>query len=291
MFDDFPKSDIFGQSDPGPFPEEDIDGESEQHDPWEGEYDLEERFPPEECVPDDGDEERFDGEDDRYPGSFFDLGCDEFLREGDHDEEGEDGHRCESGAALHPAEDEDAEDREGDDGECDGDAGEVEQTESLEEPAREHSDHDDCDENGDAVFHAVWIEGEEREGDDRWGIDAEGFDPDHLAENGDERRDDRQEEEERHRLERNAGVNEKCDERMDGHTVMKYLITNIKFLMNASIIKIKCIRAGAMLFRLKISVVPIFLLKTAVAPLQKRNNRCFISRVISISDYSRDRWR
>lgn len=217
MFDDFSEADIFREPKPGPFPEEDIDDKGEKYEPREGEDDLEECVPPEEHIPGDGDDECFHGEDERYPSSFFDLRRDEFLREGNHDEEGEDGDGCEPGAVLYASEDEYAEYGERNDGEGDGDAREIEQAKPLEEPAGEHADYDDRDENSDAIFHAIWIESEECEGDDGWRVDAERFDADDLPEQCDEGRDDREEEEERYGLERHAGFYKECNDRVDGH--------------------------------------------------------------------------
>lgn len=227
MFHDFPEADVFGEPESSPFSEEDIDDEGEEDDPWEGEDELEECVPSEECVPDDRDNKRFSSEDERHLGSFLDLRRDEFLREGDHDEEGKDGDGGEPGAMLYTTYDEDAEYGERDDGERDGDTREIEEAKSSEKPSREHADDDDRDENSDAVFHAIRIESEERESDNRWCVNAESLDPDDLTKNGDEGCDDREEEKKCYGLQRHAGFDEKCDERMDRHTVMKYLITNI----------------------------------------------------------------
>lgn len=217
MFDDFMEADIFREAKAGPFSEQDIHDEGEQDEPWSRENEIEQRIPAEERISDDGDDERLCSENKSDASPFLDLCGDEFLGESDQDEKRENGDGCQPGTILHASEDEDAEDGERDDGEGDGDAREIEQAKSLEEPPREHADHDDRDEDGDTVFHAIRIESEEGEGDDGGRIDAECLDADDLAEQSDERRDNREEEKECHRLERDAGIDEKSDDGMDRH--------------------------------------------------------------------------
>lgn len=214
---DFAETEIFCYTQARPFPQREIDEKSEEDNPRKVENESGESVPADEKISDDRNNERFGGQDESDATAFFNLRGDELFRERDHDEEGENAHRGQTGALVHPAYDEDDEDGQGNDGERDGDARQIEEAESFQSETREHADHDDAHKNSDAIFHAVRIEGQQGERDDGRRVDAESFDTDDLAEEGDECRDDGEHEEEEHRLYRHTLFDKKCDERMILH--------------------------------------------------------------------------
>lgn len=219
--ENFAETEIFRDTESGPFSQVEIDEESEEDNPRKTEEKCRERIPTDEIVSDNRDDECFDSQDEGHPAAFFNLGRNELLSECDHDEEWENRNRSEAGALLIAAQDENAENSKRNDREGDGDAGEIQQTKRLQGQAGDHSDQDDAHENRDAVLDTVGIESEEREGDDRRGVDAERLDADDLAEERHESGDDGQHEKKRDRLYRNALFYEKCDERVVGHIFMK----------------------------------------------------------------------
>lgn len=212
--EDLAEAKIFREAQPCPLPEREIDEEGEQYYPRIAEQERRQRVPTHEVIADDGNDERFDGEKKCHTTTFFDLCRDKLLGERDHDEEWENGNSGETGTVVNPADNEDDEDRERNDGERDGDAREVEQAEFFQDKPRDHSDQDDAYEDGDAILQPVRVEGEESEGDDGRGIDAESLYPDDLTEKCHESRDYGQHQKQRDCLYRDALLNEEEDEGM-----------------------------------------------------------------------------
>src|SRR3990167_7775069 len=215
--EDLSEAEVFHDAEPGPFSESEVDHEGEKDDPRIAEDEDGEHVPAYERVADERDKEGFQSQEKSGFATLLDLGRDEFLGERDHDEKREDGNRSEAGTMEVSARDEDPEDGEGHDGNRDSNTRQVQEAELLQDKTRDHAHQDDADENGDAVFEAVRIEGEKSEGDDRRRIDAERLDAHHLAEEGDERRDDGNHQEERDGLKRHALRNDKTDPRMVVH--------------------------------------------------------------------------
>jgi len=176
-----------------------------------------ESVPADEEITDDGDDKGFHGQNEGRATAFFNLRGDKFFRQRNHNEQRKNADRCQAGALIHPADNENNEDSQRNDGERNGDARQVEEAESFQDKTRQHADHDDAHKNSDAVFHAVRIEGQEGERDDGRSVDAKGFDADDLAEKSHQRGNDREHEEEEYRLYRYALLNKKCDQRMILH--------------------------------------------------------------------------
>ncbi len=216
MFEDLAEAPVLGETEAGPLAEGDIDDEGERDNPeWVGEEHIrhESRFDQE--VSDSGDDQRFRSQDERDAGPFFDLGRDELFGQGDHDEKREYRSSGESGALVVSPDEQEKEYGQGNDGERNRHAREIEEAEASEAEAGEHADDDNGREDSHTVFE--FSHSEEGESDDRRGVDAEGLDPDDLAENCHECRNNRKHEEEGDREDRNPFRCEILDERVIVH--------------------------------------------------------------------------
>lgn len=211
------KTEIFRDAEPSPFSEVEIDEEGEEDDPREIQKQRGERWPADQVIADNRNDERFCRQDKSDAAALLDLRRYEFLSERNHDKEGEDADGGQAGALLMTSKDQDTEDRERNNRQGDGNSREVEQAEFLQRETGDHADQDNADKNSDAVFDAIRIEGEEGKGDNGRRVDTEGLDTDDLAEKRHEGGDNRQHEQESYRLDRHALLQEKFNKRVVGH--------------------------------------------------------------------------
>lgn len=232
MLDDFSEAQEFGNAQPGPFSEREIDDKREKDDPWVMKDEGDEGIPADQVVPDDGNDECLDSENECDPASFFDLGGDKFFGQGNHDEERKDRDSSQTGAPVHAAQDEYSQDSQRDDRDRDSDAWQIEEAEFFHEETRECPYNDDAHKDSDTVLDAIGVKGQQGKRDDRRSIDAERLDPNHLAKESDQCDDNREHEEECYRLERHALFDNEVDERMILHIIQIYKTQNTKSKQN-----------------------------------------------------------
>lgn len=190
------KANEFDQAQPRPLAEANIDEERENNYPRIVEDKCFKERLTDDKVADDRNDERFESEDECRFRPLLDLCSDKFFREGNHNEERENINGRQTGALERPSDKENEEDSTRDNGEGDRHSGEIEEAERFEGEAREHADRDDREKNGDAILQTFLPKSEKGKGDNGWSVDAEGFDPDDLAEECDQGGDEGQSEEE-----------------------------------------------------------------------------------------------
>ncbi len=218
MREDFSEAKVFRDAKSCPFAQPKIDRDGEEHYPRVGDDEFDKHVVTDDRVTDKRDTQGFEREYDGGFVSFFNLSGDEFLDQRDHNQEWENRDRSKSCTAEGAADNEHSECAQGHNSECQGDARQVEQSESSQHDAREHAGDNDSEKNRYAVFDSLRVECEEGKSDDRGRVDTKGFNPDDLTKERYQRGHDRESKKQNDGIERDALLKEEINEWVHGHT-------------------------------------------------------------------------